>query len=123
MDGLIKDISKNKKKYYDDYKKFMINIKNDENYRYYESWYSIQFNNNWFLKLWKSISKYNIKMILQIIEDKYMDYIIREVNWIVMSRLVDLNDKKFITIFGDRLSLEFTKNYNNIYNQLLQIRK
>jgi hypothetical protein len=119
MDELIHYISENQKKYYDEYKEFLADIENDEEERDYERWHSKHFNSNWFLNLWKSISKYDVEIIQQVIEDKQMDYIIRQVNWVLMSRLVDLTDKKFMAVFGRLLSMDFAKKYNDTYNQYI----
>jgi hypothetical protein len=117
MDELIQYLSKNKKNYYNEYNEFMIDIENDEEERDYTRWHSKHFNSVWFLNLWGTISKYDIEMIQQVIKDKHIDFIIQRVNWILMSRLVDLTDKKFMHVFGDRLSMEFAKEYNNTYKQ------
>lgn len=115
MDELISYIKENENVYHQEYEHMMNDVENDEEECNYERWHSKHFNSNWFFTIWKNISKYDIEIIQQFIDEKYLDFITKHINWTLISRQCDFNDEKFMTIFGYKLCMDFAKRYNNTY--------
>tara|TARA_Y100000780_G_C13693509_1_gene420498 strand:- start:1191 stop:1544 length:354 start_codon:yes stop_codon:yes gene_type:complete len=117
MDELKSYINKNKIQFEIEYKNFMNKIKDDEEENLYCRWHSKHFKSRWFLKMWKYISKYDIKIIEEILNDGNMDFIVKNMNWMLMSRLCNFNDNKFMNIFKNYISFSFAKEYNPTYKE------
>lgn len=115
MDELITYIKENKKVYHQKYEDTMNNVENDPEEFMYLRWHSKHFNSEWFFNIWINISNYDIEIIQKFIDEKHLDFITKRVNWTLISRQCNFNDEKFMTIFGDKLCMDFAKIYNNTY--------
>lgn len=118
MDEFVSYIQYNKKMYNESLAGFINEINNDEEEIKYANWHYKHFHSNWLFKLWKNLNKYDTQSIHIIREEGHLDYIIKPTNWTLISRLVDLTDKKFMRIFGDLIDMDFASKYNPTYEYL-----
>lgn len=102
--------------YHSDFEKMIENVLNDPEEADLIRWHIKHFRVHWFLETWKYISSLDENDIDKIIELGYMNYFGENLNWTLMSRKFNPDDKLFCKYFGDRIDKKFMYEYNPKYN-------
>lgn len=109
------------KKYYNDYKpeldSMIEDVLNDPEEADTYRWHIKHFKVNYFLIVWGYVSTLERNIINKLVDVGYMDYFGDNLNWRLMSRKFNVDDKLFWEYFGDRIDKEFMYTYNPKYNE------
>jgi hypothetical protein len=123
MDSMILFLNENKKEYHTEIGSFIKEIESDPEERDFVNWNRKHFNSGWFFDLWDVLSQQDTEFLKEVVQARHMDYIINSVNWMLISRQVNLLDEKIMDVFNDRINMDFAKQYNPTYKDYIASNK